>query len=230
MAKWTETNAPKTGGGGDIPRLDWKNLAADGKPWRIRLVGDLLPNYIYWLENKEGGKRTRNVTNFNRSTEEFDNSVDDPIARLVKPRNPKIEPQFAYVTKVINREDGKEYILELKATVYKSIVQFAQDPDWGDPTHPEKGYDFKVEKKRTGPLPQNVKYVLTPSRLTTPLSDEEKAMLKSSSIDLAKLYKQETPEEQIQWLRENTNYLNIDIGNIPSNSQVQDTPEDDVPY
>jgi hypothetical protein len=227
MAKWTDTNAPKSGSGTEFRRMDWRNLVANGPGWKIRLVGDLLPNYLYWVKAKEG-PRTRNVTNFNRMSETFDSTIDDPIKRLITPKDPKVLHQFGYATNVINRADGLIYLLELKQTVYAGILEYAKKANegYGDPADPETGYDLTIEKKKTGPLKQNVKYGVTPSRNNTPLTEEEQVL---ELYNLAKLYKQETPDEQIAWLRENTLYLDINVaGDTPANGGFD--PNDDVPF
>lgn len=226
---WTDTNAPKTGGAGEIERLQLKDLTP-GSSWRIRLFGDVLPNMVYWVTTKEGGKRTRPVCNFNRETEEFDPNIDDPIGRIVGPRVKDLRPTFAYVTKCIFRtpegQPDKIMIFDLKQTIYNAIAELARNPEWGDPADPENGYDLTIEKKKTGPLPQNVKYVVTPSRRATPFTEKEKEMIANHTISLEKLYKQETPEEQIKWLKENTNYLEDDSESIESAFD----PNDDVPF
>ena len=221
--RWGETKAPKTGSLDEIRRLSVKDLKPK-ESFRIRLVGDVLPNYVHWISTNNGW-RTRNACNFNRDLEDFDPDIDNPIERLVVPQMERAACQFAYVTNVINREDGQVYLFELKQSIYKQIVDYASKTDeFGDPSNPDSGYDFTVEKISTGPKKQNVKYQLYPTRNNTPLTDEEKDL---KLYDLEKLHKQETPDEQITWLRENTQFLAIEVGSdVPSDQ----TSSDDVPF
>ncbi len=75
---------------------------------------------------------------------------------------------------------------------------------------------------------------MTPGRSNAPLTDEQLKKIDEDKQDLGKLYKQETPEEQLQWIRENTDYITGDLG--PDDSKGPDgagegfDPNDDVPF
>lgn len=228
---WGATQAPKTGGG-NVNRADWRELG-NNVQWRIRLFGGVLPNMIYWVKTRDGN-RTRSICNFNRETEQFDSSIDDPIGKYVSPRDEKCRPQFNYVTKCIFRNPGARpdevKVLELKQTVYNAIADLAKNPDWGDPTDDENGYDLVIEKKKTGPLPQNVKYIVTPSRKNSPITPEERKMIEADGTNLAKLYKQDTPPEQMAWLKENTDYLSMGGVGVADTEGFNFDPNEDVPF
>jgi hypothetical protein len=201
---WGSAKAPASGNK-DIQRLDFKGISEA----QIRLVGVLIPRYTYWVVTKEGKKRSIECLSFNRETQAFDASLQDPIKEI----DPEIygngqgeKPGFGYVTHVIDRKDNTLKLFDpIKKTVFDKIVALAAKPAYGDPADPIKGYDLTISKKKTGPLPQNVAYDVVPSdRSTSPLSPAE---LELELYDLEKLFKRPTYDEQKRWLLENTTYF-----------------------
>jgi hypothetical protein len=109
---------------------------------------------------------------------------------------------------VIDRSDGKIKLFDLRATIYSQIVDYATNPDYGNPASDADGYDITIKKEKTGPLPQNVKYSCLPARNNSPLTEEEKGL---ELFDLSKIYKRQTYEEQKEWLLQNTSYFAGDV-------------------
>jgi hypothetical protein len=109
---------------------------------------------------------------------------------------------------VIDRSDGKIKLFDLRSTIYSQIVDYATNPDYGNPASGDAGYDITIKKEKTGPLPQNVKYSCLPARNNSPLTDEEKEL---ELFDLSKIYKRQTYEEQKEWLLQNTSYFAGDV-------------------
>ena len=68
---------------------------------------------------------------------------------------------------MVDRSDGKIKLFDLRSTIYSQIVDYASNPEYGNPSDPETGYDVTVKKEKTGPLPQNVKYTCIPARAST---------------------------------------------------------------
>lgn len=62
--------------------------------------------------------------------------------------------------------------------------------------------------RKTGPLPQNVKYSCLPARNNSALTDAEKAL---ELYELSKIYKRQTYDEQKEWLLNNTSYFAGDV-------------------
>ena len=89
----------------------------------------------------------------------------------------------------------------LKVLFYRQIVDFASNPEYGNPADHATGYDITIKKEKTGPLPQNVKYTCLPARASTALTEEEQ---KAELFDLSRIYKRQTYEEQKKWMLENT--------------------------
>lgn len=118
---------------------------------KIRLAGDVLPRYVYWVVTKEGKKMPIECLQFNRQTESFDNSAKDPF-KEIDPDIYSEKPQFAYVCNVIHRADNKVKLFDLRSTIYSQIVDYATNPDYGNPAAADNGYDLTIKKEKTGPL------------------------------------------------------------------------------
>lgn len=175
---------------------------------KVRLVGDVLPRYCYWVVTKEGKKHPVDCLQFDRSNETFSASRPDPFTEI-DPDVYKDKPQFAYVCNVIDRKDGQIKLLDLRSTIYSQIVEYAKNPEYGSPADPVNGYDITIKKEKTGPLPQNVKYTIIPARNSSALSEEDKAL---ELYELDKIFKQQTYEEQKDWLLQHTHLFAGDAG------------------
>lgn len=209
MAKeWGTLKKPKgPGGNKDIQRIKY------GETTRVRFIGDVLPRYVYWVTNNEGKRVPQECISFDRETEQFSTSTADPFHEISSDLYDE-NPAFSYVTNVIDRADGEIKLMDLKLTVYRQIVDLATNPEYGNPADEENGYDITIKKEKTGPLPQNVKYSVTPGRSNTPLTDEEKAM---DLFDLDVIFKKPEYDTQKQWLLKNTLYFS-DNENLELNS------------
>jgi len=204
MVAWDKAKGKQPGGGQkrDIVRLPMK--MGDNK---IRLVGDLLPRYVYWVITKEGRKIPVECLKFDRETETFNNNAEDPFDEIDEAVFSD-KPQFAYVCNAIDRSDGQVKLYDLRSTVYGQIVDYAKDPEYGPPTDEVNGYNFNVKKESTGPLPQNVKYTVVAGRGNAPLTEEEKAM---ELYELDNIMKRPTYDEQKAWLLKNTTYFMAEV-------------------
>lgn len=214
MIAWDNAKKPQKSERKEIERLE---MPANSGEVRVRLIGEVMPRYVYWVTTKEGGKRPQECISYDRDGQEFNNKESDPFKEI--PTEVYSEkPNFAYVCNVIDRRDGKIKLFDLKRTVYTQIVDFARNAEYGNPAHPDTGYDLIIKKEKTGPLAQNVRYTVTPSRNTIPLTEDEK---KLELFDLKKMYKKPTYEEQKKWLLDNTNYFAGTAGD-----DFQETAED----
>lgn len=209
MVSWNEAKGKKvTAGAGGGQNRDIERLKLELGDNKIRLVGEVLPRYCYWVTTNEGKKMPVECLQFDRETETFDKNAQDPFTEIDEDIYSE-KPGFAYVCNVIDRKDGKVKLLDLRATIYGQIVEFAMDSDYGNPAAEAEGYDINIKKEKTGNLPQNVKYTCVPGRGNSPLTEEEKAM---ELFDLSKLIKRPTYEEQKKWLLDNTSYFAGDVG------------------
>lgn len=196
---WADAKGVQTPDRKEVERI---KIDTNGKV-SVRLIGNVLPRYVYWVVTNEGKRMPQECLEFSRTNEDFNSSDRNPFDEI--PENVyNDKPQFSYVCNVIDREDGKIKILDLKRTIYNEILKFAKDPEYGNPADDKTGYNITIEKQKTGPLPQNVKYSCLPARASSPLTEEEKKM---DLYELDKMFKRPTYEEQRKWLIDNTSYF-----------------------
>lgn len=164
---------------------------------RVRMVGDLVARYVYWIKGENNKPIPFECLDFNRETEKFDKAEKD----WVKEFYPDQKCSWAYAILVIDpNDDNKIKIWNLKNKLTKEILSMAKDPELGDPTDPETGWDIVFTKEKTGPLPINVSYSLLQRKLKTrPLTDEERAAVKASKT-IEEMLPRPTPEQQKELL------------------------------
>jgi hypothetical protein len=195
---------------------------------RIRIIGTVVPAYKYWLKTRDDTPVPMDCLGFNRETEKFDNKVRD----VVREYFPDKKCSWAYMSFVLDREDGKVKLFDHKKKLFESILDAAKKK-MGDPTDEETGWDIIFSREKTGPLPYNVEYKLETFELeNSPLSDEDKKAIEEAHEtfgtieDITKL---PTPEDQEQFIK---NYI------LPKEEEVDEEVEkelasemeDDIPF
>ena len=155
----------------------------------VRLVGDVLPRYVYWLKGTNGKDIPVECLSFDRDQEKFTNAEKDHVRDYF----PDLKCSWAYSVKCIDPKDGKAKALNLKKKLFQDIVNTAAD--LGDPTDPDTGWDVVFKRVKTGPLPFNVEYQLRPLACKSrPLTDAERAAVaEAKTIDAD--YPRPTPDE-----------------------------------
>lgn len=206
MVAWD--NAKGKQAGSDRQKREIERVPLNMGETKVRLVGEVMPRYCYWIVTKEGKKMPVECLQFNRDTESFDSAALDPF-KEIDPDVYADKAQFAYVCNVIDRKDGKVKLLDLRSTIYAQIVDYAKNEDYGSPTDQQSGYDITIKKEKTGPLPQNIKYTVIPARASKALTAEETEL---ELYDLNAIFKRTTYEEQKRWLLENTTLFAGDAG------------------
>lgn len=204
MVSWDKAKGNTGSGSSSRKEIERINLGVGDT--KLRLVGEVLPRYVYWVVTTEGKKMPVECLRFDRQKETFNDSIKDPMKEIDEEIYAE-KPQFSYVCNVIDRSDGKVKIFDLRSTIYKQIVDYATNPDYGNPADDAAGYDITIKKEKTGPLPQNVKYSIIPARNNSSLTEAEK---KLELFELDKIYKRQTYEEQKEWLLKNTSYFSGD--------------------
>lgn len=211
---WSSAKKPASGGN----NKDIERVKLDGPETRLRFVGPVLPRYVYWVVTNEGKKVPVDCISFDRESEEF-TGAKDPF-KEIPPEIYNEKPQFSYVCNVIDRKDKRLKLLDLKTTIYKQLVDYAQNPEYGPPDHAENGYDVTIKREKTGPQPQNVKYLLYPSRSSIPLTAEERTL---ELFNLDVIFKRPTYEEQKEWLLRNTPYFAEEgVGDLDGTETMED--------
>ena len=138
----------------------------------IRLVGDLLPRYVYWIKGENAKNIPMECLAFYRDTETFNNKEKDYVREFF----PDLKCGWAYAIQCIDPADGNVKVVNLKKKLMEQIMVAAED--LGDPTDPETGWDVHFQRVKTGPMAFNVEYRLQALKCKQrPLTEEEQASI-----------------------------------------------------
>lgn len=145
----------------------------------VRLIGGVLPRYIYWLKGTNNKDIPVECLAFSREKEKFDNVEKDLVPEFF----PDAKCSWSYSVNCIDPKQNKVVALNLKKKLFEQIVTAAED--LGDPTDPDTGWDVVFKRVKTGPLAFNVEYTLQVLRCKPrALTPEERAMADAAkSID-----------------------------------------------
>ena len=137
----------------------------------VRLIGGVLPRYIYWLKGTNNKDIPVECLAFSREKEKFDNIEKDHVSEYY----PEAKCSWSYSVNCIDPKSQKVVALNLKKKLFEQIVTAAED--LGDPTDHDTGWDVVFKRVKTGPLPFNVEYTLQVLRCKPrALTDDERAM------------------------------------------------------
>lgn len=161
---------------------------------RLRIVGDILPRYVYWVKGENGKNLPLECLSFDREEERFANKEKD----WVREYYPDDNCSWSYATQGIDPTDGKVKLVNLKKKLWEQVRTAAED--LGDPTDPDTGWDICFKRVKTGPLAYNVEYQLQalkckPRALT---EEEREAIADLKSMD--EVMPRPTPEAQKELL------------------------------
>lgn len=138
-----------------VPTLKYK----DGEQM-IRAISGIIPRYLYWVPNPnyvEGGVMPKEVPfealQFNRETQEWDNTLAEPV----KEKFPDLKPKWSYIS--LGMTPNNEIVAWPHKKKLLSQIQDAAET-LGDPTDLEKGWWIVFKRKKTGPAVFNVEYTL----------------------------------------------------------------------
>lgn len=145
----------------------------------VRLVGGILPRYVYWLKGTNNKDIPIECLAFDREQEKFTNAEVDHVPAFFSDK----KCGWAYSINCIDPKDGKVKILNLKKKLFEQIASAAED--LGDPTDPDNGWDVVFKRVKTGPLPFNVEYTLSVLRCKkrSLTADERAAIEAAETID-----------------------------------------------
>lgn len=145
----------------------------------VRLVGGILPRYVYWLKGSNNKDIPVECLAFDREAEKFNNLQKDHVNDFF----PDAKCSWSYSINCIDPKDGKVKALNLKKKLFEQIMTAAED--LGDPTDYDTGWDVVFKRVKTGPLAFNVEYQLQVLRCKQrALTPEERALADAEkSID-----------------------------------------------
>jgi hypothetical protein len=136
---------------------------------KMRLCGDILARYVYWVKGENDKNIPLECLSFDRNTESFTNVEKD----WVRAYYPDLKCGWSYATQCI--DNGEIKVVNLKKKLWEQIITAAED--LGDPTDPDTGWDVCFKKVKTGPLPYNVEYQLQALKCKpSALSEDDKAL------------------------------------------------------
>lgn len=173
---------------GSAKKAAFETFSAKDGDNDVRIVGDILPRYVYWVKGTNGKNIPFECLEFNRDEERFDRAEKD----WVKVFFPDLKCSWSYMTQCIH--EGQLKVFPLKKKLWEQIITAAED--LGDPTNIETGWNIKFKKVKTGPLPYNIEYQLQVLKCKpSPLAPEHRELIANlKSMD--ELIPRPTPEAQ----------------------------------
>ena len=155
----------------------------------VRLIGGVLPRYIYWVKGTNNKDIPIECLAFSREKEKFDNLEKDWVPEF----HPDLKCSWSYAVNCIDSKDGKVKVLNLKKKLFEQIITAAED--LGDPTDPETGWDVVFKRVKTGPLAYNVEYTLQVLRCKQRKLNAQEAELAEKAQPIDEKYPRGNPDE-----------------------------------
>jgi len=155
----------------------------------VRLIGGILPRYIYWVKGTNNKDIPIECLAFNRDKEKFDNLEKDHVPDYY----PDLKCSWSYSINCIDPKDGKVKALNLKKKLFEQILTAAED--LGDPTDYDTGWDVVFKRTKTGPLAFNVEYTLQVLRCKPKKLSAEDRALADSAQPIDEKFPRPTAEE-----------------------------------
>ena len=156
----------------------------------VRLVGGVLPRYVYWVKGTNNKDIPIECLAFSRDKEKFDNLEKDWVPEY----HPDLKCSWSYAVNCIDPKDGKVKVLNLKKKLFEQILTAAED--LGDPTDYDTGWDVVFKRVKTGPLAFNVEYTLQVLRCKQRALSAEERELADKAQNIDEKYPRATPDEQ----------------------------------
>mgnify|MGYP003135572915 FL=1 len=156
----------------------------------VRMTGDLLPRYVYWVTGENNKNLPVECLSFDREAEAFLNKEKDWVREYF----PDLKCGWSYCISCIDPSDGKVKVLNLKKKLMEQILVAAED--LGDPTDPETGWDVHFKRVKTGPLAYNVEYQLQALKCKPRALDEAEKAAVEAATAIDELLPRPTPDAQ----------------------------------
>lgn len=155
----------------------------------LRLVGGVLPRYVYWLKGTNDKDIPVECLSFDRDKEKFTNIEKDWVQDFF----PDKKCSWAYSINCIDPLDGKVRVFNLKKKLFEQIISASED--LGDPTDLDTGWDVTFKRAKTGPLPFNIEYTLSVLRCKKrALNADERAAIDAAPL-IDTVYTRPTSDE-----------------------------------
>lgn len=190
----------------------------------LRLVGDILPRYAYWIKDSEGHNHQIECLSFDREEERFTNREKDWVTHYF----PEQKCSWSYLIQAVT-EEGKLVLVPLKKKLYEQIKVAAED--LGDPTDLETGWNVVFKKVKTGSSNFNVEYTLQVLRCKHAALSEAQREAVSKLKPIEELCPRPTPNEVRELLESKIlASKEDDDSDVPSDMTGSTSSDDDIPY
>ena len=181
----------------------------------VRLIGGVLPRYVYWLKGSNNKDIPVECLAFNREKEKFDNLEKDHVTEFF----PEAKCSWSYTVNCIDPKDGKVKALNLKKKLFEQILTAAED--LGDPTDYDSGWDVVFKRVKTGPLAFNVEYQLQALRCKPRALTEDERALADGAKSIDEKYPRPTEAEVLALLEKITSNTDGDEGEGASGAEQE---------
>jgi hypothetical protein len=155
----------------------------------VRLIGGVLPRYVYWLKGTNNKDIPIECLAFDREKEKFTNVEMDHVPSYFSDK----KCSWAYSINCIDPKDGKVKALNLKKKLFEQIINAAED--LGDPTDYDGGWDVVFKRTKTGPLPFNVEYNLSVLKCKVRALTPDERALAEGAENIDSKFPRPSPEE-----------------------------------
>ena len=188
----------------------------------IRIFGEVVPRYVYWLKGKNGKDIPVECLSFDREKEKFTNIETDWVRHYF----PELKCSWAYVVQGYSLADKKPVVINLKKKLFEQILGAAED--LGDPTDADAGWDINFKRQKTGALAFNVEYTLQVLRCKPrALSDEEREII-AQATPIDEMVPRMTADEQKKFIEEQILDNGSGSGDLPPEAAAEGL--EDLPY
>lgn len=188
----------------------------------IRIFGEVVPRYVYWLKGKNGKDIPVECLSFDREKEKFTNIETDWVRHYF----PELKCSWAYVVQGYSLADKKPVVINLKKKLFEQILSAAED--LGDPTDADAGWDIHFKRQKTGALAFNVEYTLQVLRCKPrALSDEEREII-AQATPIDEMVPRMTADEQKKFIEEQILGNDSGSGDLPPEAAAEGL--EDLPF
>lgn len=165
----------------------------------VRLIGGVLPRYVYWLKGTNNKDIPVECLSFDRDLEKFTNVETDHVPSFFSDK----KCSWSYTINCIDIKNGKVVALNLKKKLFEQIQNLAGDLE-SDPTDYDNGFDIVFKKAKTGPLPFNVEYTLSQIKSKKRALTEAERALANEAKPIDDKYPRPTADEVLKLLEKIT--------------------------
>lgn len=190
----------------------------------IRIFGEVVPRYVYWLKGKNGKDIPMECLSFDRDKEKFTNVERDWVRHYF----PELKCSWAYVVQGFDINERKPVVINLKKKLFEQILNAAED--LGDPTDPDNGWTIVFKRQKTGALAFNVEYTLQVLRCKKSALSAEEREIVASAPPIDELVPRMTADEQKKFIEEQILSQGSGNGDLPPEAQEAQEGLEDLPY